>query len=113
MPYPRVDDDGQTVTLDLHGAPVDEAVDLARRLVREAARRGRSTVKIIHGESTSSGLYQNRTIKNVLYDLLDRNVLDAAVAHAWRAGGHLLLSLDITAASDPRPIRLLDVTQGK
>ena len=60
MPYPRVDDDGQTVTLDLHGAPVDEAVRLARRLVREAARRGRRTVKIVHGQSTSNRLYQSR-----------------------------------------------------
>ena len=109
MPYPRVDDDGQTVTLDLHGASVEEATTLAARLVREAARCGRHTVKIVHGHSTSSGLYQNRTIKNALYDLLDRGALGEAVTHAWRADGHLLLSLDLTAAADPRPIRLLDV----
>ena len=110
MPYPRIEDDGQTVTLDLHGASVDEAAGLARRVVREAARRGRRTVKIVHGQSTSSRLYQNRTIKNTLYDLLDRGVLGSAVTQAWRADGHLLLSLDVTAAADPRPIRLLDVT---
>ena len=110
MPYPRIDDDGQTVTLDLHGASVDEAVTLATRLVREAARRGRRTVKIIHGQSTSSRLYQNRTIKNALHDLLDRGTLDSTVSTVWRADGHLLLSLDVTAAADPSPIRLLDVT---
>ena len=109
MPYPRIDDDGQTVTLDLHGAPVDEALRLTKRLVCEAARRGRRTVKIVHGQSTSSRLYQNRTIKNALYDLLDRGALGDAVTQAWRADGHLLLSLDLTAAADPRPIRLLDV----
>ena len=110
MPYPRVDDDGQTVTLDLHGASVEEATTLAARLVREAARRGRHTVKIVHGHSTSSGLYQNRTIKNALYDLLDQGTLGSGVTHAWRADGHLLLSLDVTASADPTPIRLLDVS---
>ncbi len=109
MAYPRVDDDGQTVTLDLHGASVDEAVDLARRCVREAARRGRHTVKIVHGHSTSSRLYANRTIKTALYDLLDRGVFANAVTHAWRADGHLLLSLDVTATADATPIRLLDI----
>ena len=109
MAYPRVDDDGQTVTLDLHGASIEEAVDLARRCVREAARRGRHTVKIIHGQSTSSGLYANRTIKTALYDLLDRGTLSDAITHAWRADGHLLLSLDVTVASNATPIRLLDI----
>ena len=78
--------------------------------MREAARRGRGTVKIVHGQSSSSRLYENRTIKNALYDLLDRGALGEAITHAWRADGHLLLSLDITAAADPSPIRLLDVT---
>lgn len=106
---PRLDDDGHTATLDLHGATVEEALVLAERLVREAARRGRSSVKLIHGQSTSSRLYHNRTIKHSLYDLLDRGALDDVVAHAWRADGHLLLALDVTASSDPTPIRLRDI----
>ena len=110
MAYPRVVDDAQTVTLDLHGASVDEALRLARRCVREAARRGRHTVKIVHGHSTSSGLYANQTIKTALYDLLDRGALGDVVTHAWRGSGHLLLSLDVTAAANPSPIRLLDIT---
>ncbi len=106
MPYPRLDDDGHTATLDLHGASVEEALALAERLVREAARRGRSNVKLVHGQSTSSRLYQNRTIK---HDLLDRGTLDDVVVYAWRAEGHLLLALDVTASSDPTPIRLRDI----
>ncbi len=109
MPFPRLDDDGHTVTLDLHGASVEDALALAVRLVREAARRGRSSVKVVHGHSTSSRLYQNRTIKHALHDLLDRGTLRNVVVHAWRAEGHLLLALDVTATSDPTPIRLRDV----
>ena len=109
MPYPRLDDDGHTATLDLHGASVEEALALAERLVREAARRGRSNVKLVHGQSTSSRLYQNRTIKHGLHDLLDRGTLDDVVVYAWRAEGHLLLALDVTASSDPTPIRLRDI----
>lgn len=109
MPYPSIHDDGRSVTLDLHGATIDEACDLAVRLVRRAARRGRATVKIIHGQSTSNAYAPARTIKHALYDLLDRGVLDDVVVHVWRAEGHLLLSLDVTTDADPRPIRLLDL----
>jgi hypothetical protein len=109
MPYPRIHDDGQSVTLDLHGATIDEACDLAVRLVRHAARRGRGTAKIIHGQSTGNAYAPARTIKQALYDLLDRGAFDDVVIHAWRAEGHLLLSLDVTSAPDPRPIRLLDL----
>lgn len=109
MPFPSLHDDGETVTLDLHGATVDEAVRLTTRLVREAVRRGRATAKIVHGHSTSSARYANRTIKNALYDLLDQGVLGDAVTHAWRADGHLLLSLDVTAAANRAPIRLRDI----
>lgn len=109
MPSPRLNDDGHTVTLDLHGASVEEALDLAVRLVREAARRGRSSVKLVHGQSTSSRLYQNRTIKHALRDLMDRRTLDDVVVHVWRGDGHLLLALDVTASANPAPIRLFDL----
>lgn len=107
MPYPRLDDDGQTVTLDLHGAPVEEALSLARRVVTEAARRGRRNVRLIHGRSAREG---RRTIREGLYDALDRGALPEAVSH-WRGEGFLLLALDAApAASDPAPLRLRDVT---
>ncbi len=109
MPHPSLHDDGRSVTLDLHGASVEEALALTRRVLREAARRGRGNVKVIHGRSSSSGAHQNRTIKHALYDLLDRGALDDAVQSHWRADAYLLLSLDLAAAADPTPIRLLDV----
>ena len=51
MPFPKLNDDGHTVTLDLHGVPVEDALALAARLVHVAARRGRSNVKLVHGQS--------------------------------------------------------------
>ena len=107
MPYPRLDDDGQTVTLDVHGATVDEALALARRVVAEAVRRGRPNVRIIHGASGRGG---RRTIREALYEALDRGTLAPGASH-WRGDGFLLLGFDVTAASvDARLLRLRDVT---
>lgn len=109
MPSPKLEDDGHTVSLDLHGATVSEALRLVRATVREAARRGRNRVRVLHGSSTSSVLYRNRTIRHALHDLLDEGALDAHVTSAWRADDHLLISLDATAASDPTRLTLRDV----
>lgn len=107
---PRLDDDGRAVTLDLHGLTVDEALDLTVQTAREAARRGRLQLKLIHGASTSRRRYRNRTIKHALRDLLDDGVLDGLVTGTLRADGHLLCSLDVTVAQrDAAPIRLRDV----
>lgn len=108
MPFPTLSDDGQTVTLDLHGATVTDAVDLAVRVVREAARRGRSSVKLIHGTSTSETAYGNRSIKNELHDLLDQGSFGEAITSDWRADTYLLLSLNLGASTNSTPMRLLD-----
>ena len=104
----QLDDDGTAVTLDLHGATVDEAVDLSLRTVRLAADRGRMRVTLIHGTSTTKqGVY--RTIKRALHDLLDEGAFRPHATEGWRADGHLVLSLGVSAASDPTPITLRDV----
>lgn len=106
---PALEDDGQRVTLNLHGCTVDEALDLARRTLQAAQRRGRQRVRLIHGASTSDARIGNRTIKHALYDALDRGTLAHGTTGAWRAEGHLLLSLDVTARTNPRRLRLGDV----
>lgn len=108
MPAPRLHDDGQTVTLDLHGARVDEALELTRRVLRLAARRGRHQVRLIHGASTSDVRYRNRTIRHALLDALDAGTLPHVTA-AWPAEGHLLLSLDVTARPDPARLTGFDL----
>lgn len=109
MASPKLDDDGTAVTLDLHGATVDEAVDLSLRTVRLAADRGRMQVTLIHGTSTTrQGAY--RTIKRALYDLLDDGAFRPHATEGWRADGHLVLALGVSTTSDTTPITLRDVT---
>lgn len=111
MPSPRLSDDGQTVTLDLHGARVSEAERLIRRTVSLAAGRGRHRLTVVHGASTSDDLYRNRTIRHALYDLLDRGALDAWVTDAVRLDGSTVLALPVSSAPDPQRLSILDITR--
>ena len=104
---PRLEDDGATVTLDLHGATVDEAVDLTYATLRLAEDRGRRQLKLIHGSSTTGP--RRRTIKTELHRLLDGGALEARTTNVLRHRSYLLLSLDVTAAQDPTRIQLQDV----
>jgi DNA-nicking Smr family endonuclease len=108
MPRPRLTDDGSTVTLDLHGASVEEALRLVRRTAALAARRGRTTLRVVHGASTSDPRARNRTIRHALHDLLDDGGLPEARS-AFRDEGHVLIGLGVPARRDPTPIRLQDL----
>lgn len=103
---PALRDDGHIVTLDLHGATVREAEALADATLRAATARGRSSVKIIHGHSTSSPQYRNRTIKHAVQELIEAH---PDVIDALRSEGHLTCSLDVTVTSDSTPLKLRDV----
>ncbi len=101
VPRPRLDDDGQSVTLDLHGARVDEAVRLAGAVVVEAARHGRTTVRLIHGGSTTGTLGVDRTIKTELHRALEAGDFDQHVTSSMKQEDVLLLGL----APSPSPVR--------
>lgn len=107
MAQPHLDDDGTSVTLDLHGATVNEAVALTYRTLRLAEDRGRTQLKLIHGSSTSQG--GGRTIKRELHRLLDEGDLGVHATNVVRSRNHVVLSLDLTATTDPRRIGLNDV----
>ena len=111
MPTPSLTDDGHTVTLDLHGATVDEALHLTRQLIYEADRRGRATVKLIHGSSTSEGRFRNRTIKSALYDALESGQFSDKVTGEWRSKNVLTLSLSLGMNPNGTRLRLLDLTR--
>lgn len=111
MPYPSLDDDGQSVTLDLHGATVDEAMRLSEALVREACRRGRSQVRLIHGSSTSSAAFRNRTIKHALEEAVARGRFAPDVVDALHRENVLTLSLGVSAERDTASISMLDLTR--
>ncbi|MFW5955218.1 MAG: Smr/MutS family protein [Rhodothermales bacterium] len=112
MPYPRLFDDGQTVELDVHGATVDDALRLVRRTVSEACRRGRASVRIIHGHSSSDPEARNRTIKHALYDELDRRAFGEMVTSVVHFEGSMLFALPVRTSLDPRRISLRDVVTG-
>ena len=104
---PRLDDDGRSVTLDLHGARVDEALAMVEAALAAAARLGRSTVRVVHGHSTTgSGA---RTIKSAVLDALDRGAFDRYVVSDLRAEGHVLLGLAVAGTPSPVRLRLADV----
>ncbi|MDZ4699440.1 MAG: Smr/MutS family protein [Rhodothermales bacterium] len=107
MPFPTLKDDGQTVTLDLHGASVDEAEGLALRAVAEARRRGRSSVRLIHGSSTTGG--SRRTIKETLHELLREGRLGVSSANSHVGEDTLLISLGHAGRHDPRILTMTDL----
>jgi hypothetical protein len=104
---PTLDDDGSTVTLDLHGATVDDALDLMWATLRLAEDRGRFQLKIIHGSSTTAP--GRRTIKSEVRSLLDGGPLSSRATNVIRSRNYVVLSLDVTTGSDPTRIRLDDV----
>lgn len=106
---PSVRDDGTSVTLDLHGATVDEAIDFTFRILYLAEERGRRQVKLIHGSSTSRGSSDRRTIKRTLYDLLENGSLGSHATTSWRSRDFIVLALDVTVPSDPTRIQARDV----
>ncbi len=106
---PSVRDDGSAVTLDLHGATVDEALDITYRTLYLAEERGRQKLKLIHGSSTSRGNGAARTIKRALLDLLDAGTLSAHATATWQARDYIVLALDVTVPSDPTRIQPQDV----
>ncbi|MEM1271551.1 MAG: Smr/MutS family protein [Bacteroidota bacterium] len=81
------------MTLDLHGVRYDDGEDAIFDALDDAQDQGVRTLKVIHGASTSSQLYRNRTLKHLLHSLLDAGSLDGYVRHAVRFEGHTLLSI--------------------
>ncbi|MGB3544294.1 Smr/MutS family protein [Rubrivirga sp.] len=100
MPTPTLDDDGTTVTLDLHGATVDDALRLTDAAIVEAARHGRTTIRVIHGASTTDA-GAHRTIKTALLDALEDGEYDRHVTTDVRMEGMMILGL----APAPSPAR--------
>jgi len=104
----QLDDDGTTVMLDLHGLTVDDALAVTRQTLNLAENRGRTTLKIIHGHSTT-GAPGQRTIKTALYNALNSGFLQRYQQNHHRQQGALLLSLNVGHAAQPARIRPTDV----
>ena len=107
MPRPRLDDDGQSVTLD-HGARVAEALALATAAAEQAARHGRRTLRLVHGLSTTEA-GAARTIKTELADAWDAGDFDRWATGAVRLEGVTILSLDPAPSPLAGRLRLTDL----
>lgn len=103
----RLQDDGRTVTLDLHGERVEDALRLAGRALALAAARGRRRLDLVHGRSTTDAAGARRTIKRALHDWLDGR--PPGVVAATRADAVATLHLSLTTRPDPRPVALRDL----
>ncbi len=88
---PRLTDDGTRPELDLHGCTVHEALHLSRQLIIESARRGRDSVRLIHGKSTSTP--GKRTIKSALTELIDSGALTLHISGSFKSDGHMIVAL--------------------
>ncbi len=108
MPHPSLQDDGDAVTLDLHGASVAEAVHLADSLMQVASARGRRSVRFIHGSSTTPAAGGAQTIKAALHDRVDGSRWQRVAVSHWKGEDVLLLSLS-PGSVDRRAIRMFDL----
>lgn len=105
---PRLDDDGSALTLDLHGATVADAVELAESAIWEAARHGRATLRLIHGASTTDPDGRNRTIKTALVELIDSHRPEP-VTSSFQTEGTLILGIAPTPRPQPGRITLYNL----
>lgn len=108
MPRPKIKDNGQIVEIDLHGLWVDDALDAISDVIELSAERGRTSVRVIHGSSTSDNLAHNRTIKHAFLHSLDNGAFPDVIS-VVRYEGKTLLSLASLSTQDPRPISLRDL----
>jgi len=109
MPYPRISDDGRTVEIDLHGASVREAESMLRRLVSIAVRRGRSTVRVIHGASTSESDAGRSTIRGHLLAMLESGTLSPDITDWFAFDTSTVVSLQTPSRADAARITINDV----
>lgn len=106
-PGSHVSDSGETVTVDLHGLTVEAALDVARRVLAIAQQRGRSSVKLIHGSSTTDRDGQNRTIKTALTELTRAGGMRGLSVFA--STDYLIIGLPASSNRETRRITALDV----
>ncbi len=107
----RITDDGNVVTLDLHGCTVDDGLHVVRRSLQEAYRRGRTKLDVIHGTSTSERSRHERTIKNELLHRLDGGRFSewASGYTTDASGGRTTFWINLGANSNPNRLRANDV----
>ncbi|MCB0717846.1 MAG: Smr/MutS family protein [Bacteroidetes bacterium] len=107
MRGPSLTDDGSTVTIDLHGLTVEAAVSVFARTIRLASERGRSTIKAIHGSSSTISPH-DQTIRNRVREYVN-NDLESTIHARTLLDDYLIIGLPITHRTNSSRIKLTDV----
>jgi hypothetical protein len=80
---------------------VEDAARIICHIAELAGRRGRDTLRVVHGSSTSDPLARTRTIRHTVHDLLDGGRLRPWVVDSVRYDDYAILSLGVSRASRP------------
>ena len=109
---PHLSDYGQRPELDLHGCTVDDAMALVHALIVKSTQRGRDSIKIVHGSSTTRRNETRRTIKRALHELLDSGRMHLHIAYCLRENGYTIVSLrSRSGRKDTRRITMNELRQ--
>ncbi len=102
-------DDGEIVSIDLHGLNIDDAISICKKGIAEAYYRGRDKIKLIHGSSTSSLQFVNSTIKYRLYDLLQESSVQKQTSFVLKYEDYCVIGLRPDFEIDRDRITILDI----
>jgi DNA-nicking Smr family endonuclease len=105
----KIIDDGNTLTVDLHGCSLADCEDFMYNALDIAYAYGRSKVVLIHGSSTSNAHFDNDTIKHRLYKMLAANEFEEMVASYWKAEDACTIFLPVGLPHKSNKIGLSDV----
>lgn len=101
----KFEDNGTSAVLDLHRTRVDDTARWVNNAVRLCSEYGRTSLKIIHGTSTSETAFRNRTIKHALYDLLDAGTFRTQIHQVLKSDSFAVLIFS-NMGTKPKPARI-------
>ena len=104
-----IQDDGELLTVDLHGFHLEKAESIVRKCVKEAYYRGRDRIKIIHGSSTSSLQFENSTIKFKVRTILQEQALQEMLNQVVQQDDCCIASLNPDFEIDRSKISSIDI----
>ena len=89
----RLMDNGRRPVLDLHGCTVEQALALTRALIVEAAKRGRDSIELVHGSSTSDAEDHLPTIRSALRELIGSGRMTMHVGQYLKRDSSMVVAL--------------------
>ena len=104
----KVLDDGSVLWVDLHGCPLADCEDFMYNALDIAYAYGRTQVVLIHGSSTTKAKHDD-SIKNRLYQMLDKDEFEEMVTSYWKNEDECTLFLPIGLPQKTTKILFSDI----